>query len=76
MKNFEVGDEIYILKMTFDDLIIYHGRIEGYIQKNPKNNVFRVFLINSVGYTHAREKDCFKSKQECIQAFKDRLDEL
>lgn len=78
MNNFKVGNNVYWIEYGLDAGILYPAHIElkkavitCVSEKNDK------FYIDDQDYDWFYDDESFyKSKKECIDAFKKRLDEL
>lgn len=80
MSEFNVGDEIWWIYSDSEYEDIPPARLlikSGIIGKTQRTDLGTLYhLINDKYLAAADDRNCYKSKKECIDAFKKRLDEL
>ncbi len=90
MSDFKVGDTVYFMYSQYfrkwgeDDIIVYHDTLEllnGLVVKMCEDKDFTHVYVDGaesilIFSYFCFDDNVFKSKKDCIDAFKKRLDEL
>lgn len=81
MSDFKVGDTVYFMALRSYDEFGYdeHEPIKELLVDNGVISYFGINNTNAIGLVDKRGvliSDAFKSKQDCVDAFKKRLNEL